>query len=88
LGFKAWGDVVDVIAKDLHAKGAIKSAEVEHVPIEEASNHHPWAASIWGGNYRSRGDQLRHLGWKPTGPSIYDSLPAMMDEEIKLAKIQ
>lgn len=86
LPFQAWGDVVDAIAKDLQIKGAIKSAEVERMPVEEASKHHPWAGLIWGGNSRSRGERLRKLGWKPRGPSIYDSLPAMMDEEIKLAK--
>jgi hypothetical protein len=83
---QAWGDVVDAIAKDLHGKGAIKSAEVERMPLEEASSHHPWAGLIWGGNCRSRGERLRNLGWKPTGPGLYDSLPTMMDEEIKLAK--
>jgi hypothetical protein len=53
LPFQAWGDVVDAIDKDLQGKGAIKSAEVERMPFEEASNHHPWAGLIWGGNCRS-----------------------------------
>ena len=77
--------MVDAIAKDLHRKGAIKSPEVERMPVAEASKHHPWAGLMWGGNCRSRGERLRSLGWKPTGPSIYESLPSMMDEEIKLA---
>lgn len=74
------------MAKHLHEKGALSSADVERMPVEEASGHHPWAALIWGGNCRSRAERLKGLGWKATGPSIYDSLPAMMDEEIKLAK--
>jgi hypothetical protein len=77
--------VVDAIAKDLHRKGAIKSPEVERMPVAEASKYHPWAGLMWGGNSRSRGERLRNLGWKPTGPSIYESLPSMIDEEIKLA---
>jgi len=78
--------VVDAIAKDLHRKGAIKSPDVERMPVAEASKHHPWAGLMWGGNCRSRGERLRKLGWKPTGTSIYESLPSMVDEEIKLAK--
>lgn len=80
--------MVDAIAKDLHGKGAIKSPEVERMLVVEASKHHPRAGLMWGGNCRSRGERLRNLGWKPTGPSIYESLPSMMDEEIKLASGQ
>lgn len=85
---QAWGKVVDAIAKNLHGKGAIKSPEVEHVLVAEASRHHPWAGLMWGGNCRSRGERLRNLGWKSIGPSIYESLSWMTDEEIKLANGQ
>jgi hypothetical protein len=41
-----------------------------------------------GWKLQKSGERLRNLGWKPTGPSIYESLPSMMDEEIKLANGQ
>jgi hypothetical protein len=51
LTFQARRAVVDAMVQDLRAKGAIKSAEAERMPVEEASNHHPWAGLIWGGNF-------------------------------------
>jgi hypothetical protein len=37
---QALGEVVDAIVKNLHEKGAIKSPEVERMPVAEASKHH------------------------------------------------
>jgi len=69
-------------------QGLIKSAEVDKLSVEDASAQHPWAPLIWGGNCRSRADRLRSLGWKPQGPTLYESLPAMINEEVKSAGTQ
>lgn len=78
-----WGDIVVAIAKLLHSQGALPSENVQHVSPEKAALYHPWAPLLWGGNCRSRADRFRALGWKPTGPTIYDSLPEMVDFEVK-----
>jgi len=64
-------------------EGAIKAAGVDKVSVAEAVAMHPWAPLIWGGNARSRSDRLHKLGWKPQGPSLYESLPSMINEEVK-----
>lgn len=78
----AWVDVTNDIVKHLLIAGAIKSAEIDAIDTESASKWHPWAPLLWGGNCRSRSDRLRALGWKPTGPTIYESIPEMVSFEI------
>lgn len=78
-----WKDVVSEIAKIAHQKGAIKSAEVEKLSVEDAVAAHPWAPLLWGGNCRSRGNRIRALGWKPSNRKIEEYLPEMVDFEIK-----
>ncbi|RDW75541.1 NAD(P)-binding Rossmann-fold containing protein [Coleophoma cylindrospora] len=78
-----WVDVVKAIAKIAHERGAIPSEEIDKLTPEEASAIHPWAPLLWGGNCRSKGDRIHALGWKPIGPTVYESLPEMVDVEIK-----
>jgi len=78
-----WGNVATAISNIMAEEGLIKSAEVDKLAVEEASILHPWAPLIWGGNCRSRSDRLRNLGWKPQGPGLYETLPAMINEEAR-----
>lgn len=78
-----WKDVVAELAKIAHQKGAIKSADVEKLSVEDAIAVHPWAPLLWGGNCRSRGDRIRALGWEPSARKIEEYLPEMVDFEIK-----
>jgi hypothetical protein len=78
-----WADVTAAIARIAHSRGLIPSAEVEQLTVEKAAEAHPWGPLLWGGNCRSRADRFRALGWKPSGPSIYDSLPEMVDFEAR-----
>ncbi len=78
-----WGDVSKAIAVELHKQGALQTSDVDKLSVEDAVAQHPWAPLLWGGNCRSRSDRLRQLGWKPQGPSLYDSLPSMLTVEIK-----
>lgn len=81
-GEHTWDAVVKEIAKIAQAHGALPSDQVDKLSIETASGVHPWAPLIWGGNCRSRADRFGATGWKPTGPTIYKSLPEMVDFEI------
>jgi hypothetical protein len=78
-----WRDVTAEIAKIAHEAGAIKSTEVDRLSAEDATAVHPWAPLLWGGNCRCRGDRIRALGWTPRGPTIFESLPEMVNFEIK-----
>ncbi|KFY81989.1 hypothetical protein V500_10923 [Pseudogymnoascus sp. VKM F-4518 (FW-2643)] len=78
-----WKDIVTELAKIAQQKGAIKTAEVEKLSVEDAIAVHPWAPLLWGGNCRSRGDRIRALGWKPSARKIEEYLPEMVDFEIK-----
>jgi hypothetical protein len=61
----------------------IKTSAVDKLSVADAAALHPWAPLIWGGNARSRSDRLHKLGWKPQGPSLFESLPSMVNEEAK-----
>jgi nucleoside-diphosphate-sugar epimerase len=78
-----WKDVATAIAKIAHEKGAIKTAEVDKLSVEDAIAVHPWAPLLWGGNCRSRGDRIRALGWTPSARKVEEYLPEMVDFEIK-----
>jgi hypothetical protein len=71
------------IAKIAADEGLIKTAEVDKLSVDEAAIQHPWAPLIWGGNCRSRSDRLHKLGWQPHGPGLFESLPAMANEEAR-----
>lgn len=77
-----WADVTTAIARHANARGALPISEVDHLEPAQAAEFHPWAPLLWGGNCRSRADRFRALGWIASGPSIYESIPAMVDVEI------
>jgi len=64
-------------------QGLLKTTDVDKLSVADAAALHPWAPLIWGGNARSRSDRLHSLGWKPHGPSLSESLPSMIAEEVK-----
>jgi hypothetical protein len=75
---------VKAITKIAHEHDSVlPSEDIDKLTVEEASAVHPWAPLLWGGNCRSRGDRIRALGWEPVGPTIYESLPEMVEVEIK-----
>ncbi|KUJ12211.1 NAD(P)-binding protein [Mollisia scopiformis] len=78
-----WGEVAATIANSAFKDGLIKSAEIDKLSVAETSALHPWAPLIWGGNCRSRSDRLHQLGWKPQGPSVFESIPSMVQAEAK-----
>jgi hypothetical protein len=83
-----WGEVSTAIAKIMFSQELLKTAEVDKLSVADASDLHPWASLIWGGNCRARADRLRNLGWKATGPVLLDSLTPMIAEEVKRFRTQ
>lgn len=65
-----WVDATTAIARHANARGALPTSEVDQLEPAQAAEFHPWAPLLWGGN------------WIPSGPSIYESIPAMVDVEI------
>ncbi len=76
-----WFDVTSAIAQHAKARGALSTSEVDQLDPAQVVEFHPWAPVLWAGNCRSRADRFR-VGWIPSGPSIYESIPAMVDAEI------
>lgn len=69
------------IARD---RKAIKVEAIEVLSPGEAAQIHPWAPTLWGTNCTGEANLLRHLGWRPKGPSLFDALPDMVDMEISI----
>lgn len=71
------------ISKALYEQGAIKTGDVDPISVEDATQQHPWASVLWGGNCRSRSDRIHALGWEAKGPNVLQSVPAMVAEDLK-----
>lgn len=73
------------LRRSAHKLGAIKSADVDQLTLtpEEASEIHPWAVLIWGSDCRARAEKLRKLGWEAKGVDVFESIPDMVEREIK-----
>ncbi|KAJ5352699.1 hypothetical protein N7452_001673 [Penicillium brevicompactum] len=78
----AWKDIAQKISQIAKELGAIETAEVDQLSVDEASKFHPWAPVLWGGNCRSRATRLQSLGWKPQGPTVFEALPDMVKAEL------
>ncbi|KAE9377570.1 NAD(P)-binding protein [Stipitochalara longipes BDJ] len=83
-----WGEISASISKIMVDQELIKTADIDKLSVAEAATLHPWAPLIWGGNARSRSDRFHSLGWKPHGPSLLESLPLMIAEEVKTSGTQ
>jgi hypothetical protein len=77
-----WGQISTALAQILYDRSTIATNEVDHLTPEEVSEIHPYGPRVWGSNSRSRSDRFRSLGWQAVGPTIFDTLPEMVDFEI------
>lgn len=59
-----WGELTELVAKALHELGALPSAEVKSVTLEEAAQIHPWGPGV-GTNCFAIASRAKELGWKP-----------------------
>ncbi|KAJ5107200.1 hypothetical protein N7456_003875 [Penicillium angulare] len=78
-----WKTISEKVTELAHKQGKLATAEVEELTVEDAVKFHPWAPVLWGGNCRSRASRLRALGWKPEGPTVWETLPSIVDFEIR-----
>ena len=81
-GSFAWGDVFRQATKILHQKGLIAADTVESIPIADVDKFAPDLKYYVGAN--SRGSSIRAkrlLGWKPSRPSLFETLPVSVDVE-------
>ncbi|CAG8953949.1 hypothetical protein HYFRA_00010910 [Hymenoscyphus fraxineus] len=78
-----WGSIAVAVTKALYEEGALKSGNVDSISIEDATQQHPYASILWGGNCRSRADRLHALGWEAKAPNVLQSVPEMVAESLK-----
>ncbi|KAL3423842.1 hypothetical protein PVAG01_05589 [Phlyctema vagabunda] len=66
-------DITTVLAKAMHDRGLIQTAEVDHISSDEAQILHSWGPMIFGSNMRCKGSRIRQtLGWKPKQSPVFD----------------
>ena len=78
-GSQVFVHVVEFIGKQMHEKGMISTAEVDHLSAEDASQIHQWGTMMWGSNMRIRASRLRSLGWKPKQPNVIETVPELLE---------
>lgn len=77
-----WSDVARRIAQLAVEKGWIPTVETEALDHETAVKVAGYEAASWGLNSRGRARRARKLlGWKPTGPSVEEELPNILQGE-------
>lgn len=79
-----WSDVSKKLAERAKEAGLLEDSNVESMSGDEASKYHPYGALLWGGNSRSRASRAKKLlGWKPSAPSVFDTLDEALRIEAK-----
>ncbi|KIM28749.1 hypothetical protein M408DRAFT_23411 [Serendipita vermifera MAFF 305830] len=77
-GEVSWKDLITAYAPPLKQRGIIDTTELSLVTLEQAP-----LMSFFGANVFAVAGKLRDLGWKPNGPSIFETIER--DLEIALA---
>jgi nucleoside-diphosphate-sugar epimerase len=79
-----WGEIAKLIAKKAHAKGLIKTDEVDDLSNEEVAKILAFGPIIWGTNSRGKAQRARErLGWNPVEPSLEETLDHAIEVEAK-----
>lgn len=83
-GHHVWGEVSKQAGEVAFEKGYIKTKEVFTMDVEEAKELAGFEAVSWGLNSKGFAKRARkYLGWKPTGRSLEDEMPFIVDSEAK-----
>jgi nucleoside-diphosphate-sugar epimerase len=81
-GEHAWGDVSRWVAEAAVAKGLIPAVETVEMKKDEALELAGFDGVSWGWNSRGEARRARKfLGWEPTGPSVKEEIPGIIDME-------
>jgi len=74
-----WFDVAHAISKTLNKLGLIKNENVsafEDEYLDKFLFGVKAAANVWGSDSKGVGNRGKRFGWKPTRPSLFESLEA------------
>lgn len=83
-GHHVWGEVSKQVGEVAFEKGYIKTKEVALMNVDEAKELAGFEAISWGLNSKGFAKRARkYLGWKPTGRSLKDEIPFIVDSEAK-----
>ncbi|KAG8891948.1 hypothetical protein FRC00_012892, partial [Tulasnella sp. 408] len=80
-GEHVWGNVAQELAKIMHQKGLVDSAEVKSIALEEEKSLVATAT-----NSRSVANRGFALGWKPSRLSLMETLPLEVEWTIEQMK--
>jgi nucleoside-diphosphate-sugar epimerase len=84
-GYHAWGDVSKQVGEEAYKQGYIKTKEVNAMEPEKAKEQAGFEAFSWGLNSKGFAKRARKvLGWKPTGKSLKECIPEIVDGEAEM----
>lgn len=77
-----WSDIAVQIGQEVEKKGYGKSLEKKTLSREAALEQAGFEAESWGMNSRGKALRARKvLGWKPSAPSLEESIPEIVQKE-------
>jgi nucleoside-diphosphate-sugar epimerase len=83
-GHHAWGELSKEIAGVAFEKGYIQDMTLKEMTSKEAMDFAGFQAMSWGLNSKGFAKRARkYLGWKPSGKSLSDEIPSIVDGEAK-----
>lgn len=83
-GHHIWGEISTLVGQIAYEKGYLKTKEVAPLNVEEAKELAGFEAVSWGLNSKGFAKRARKfLAWKPTGKSLEEELPSIVDLEAR-----
>ena len=81
-GEHLWTDIAERIAHHAEQKGFASNLQKAELSKDAAFEQAGFQAVSWGLNSRAKAVRAgRTLGWKPTAPSLEDTLPEIVQQE-------
>ncbi|KAL3420444.1 hypothetical protein PVAG01_08943 [Phlyctema vagabunda] len=83
-GEHIWGDVAELLAREAAARGYLSAAETKKMSKDEILDLVGFVSLTWGLNSRGTSKRARKvLGWNPTGKTLEEEIPALVELEWK-----
>ena len=81
-GEHLWSDIATQIGKEAEKQGFVQSLESRSLSRDAALEQAGFEAESWGMNSRGKAERAgKVLGWKPTAPSLEDTVPDIVKSE-------